>query len=213
MYFCPSRRAPTRVSSGRGGNDYCSVIPGANYPGAPNPPVYPNNDYGWGQKYDHGGIVSRCEQWSNNSVFGANEIDGPTADVKVTFAAITDGTSNTICLSEKWQYPVRYLNGSGNDNEGWCCGWDPDIVRITAAPPKADFNYVVGDEWSGAGSDPRSWGTDNWAQAAYCVGSNHAGGVNALFGDGSVRNIAYDINPIIFWRLGGRNDGFSPQID
>jgi prepilin-type N-terminal cleavage/methylation domain-containing protein len=208
IYICPSRRAPTRVNSGRGGMDYASIIPGANWPGAPNPPRYPNNDYGWGQRYDHGAIVARCEQWTNQSIGGANEIDGPDADVKVTFASITDGSSNTICISEKFQQPIWYLSGNGNDDQGWCCGWDPDMVRLAAAPPKQDFNFP-----SNGASDPRSWGGDNWVQVALCVGSAHPAGVEVLFGDGSVRTCPYDINPIVFWRLGGRNDGFSPNMD
>ena len=206
IYFCPSRRAPTRVNSGRSGMDYTSIIPGANWPGHPDPPIYGNNDYGWGDRYDHGGIVARCEHWTDTPVGGVNEVDGPTADVKVTFASITDGTSNTMCISEKFQQPVRYLSGDGNDDQGWCCGWDPDIVRMAVMPPRQDFNFP-----SNGASDPRSWNGDNWAQVAFGVGSPHPGGVNVLFGDGSVRNIGYDIDPLIFWRLGGRNDGFAPQ--
>jgi prepilin-type processing-associated H-X9-DG protein len=210
MYICPSRRAPQLNDWGRGPTDYAAIVPGANYPGAPNPPRYPNNDYWWGNKYDHGGIVARCQAWSNSY---PNEVDGLLADIKVKFASITDGSSNTIMVSEKWQFPPKYIHGSGNDDQGWCCGWDPDVIRAACMPPKQDFVFYAnyGDEWGG--NDPRSWGQDNWAQAWGGVGSPHPGGVNALFGDGSVRNIPYDINPVIFWRLGGRNDGEAVPTD
>jgi prepilin-type processing-associated H-X9-DG protein len=214
IYFCPSRRPPTRMSGGRSGMDYAAAVPGANWPGAPNPPQYQSGtDLYWGNKYDHGGIVSRCDQWSDLPVAGQHDIDGLGGDIKITFASITDGSSNTIMISEKWIAPTLYLNGSGQDDEGWCCGWDEDIIRICAAPPRQDFAFAVGNEWNNGGTDPRSWGQDNWAQVAVCFGSNHPGGINALFGDGSVRNIGYDINPVTFWRLGGRNDGFSPSVD
>jgi prepilin-type N-terminal cleavage/methylation domain-containing protein/prepilin-type processing-associated H-X9-DG protein len=204
LYICPSRRAPTRTYLGRGACDYAAIIPGANYPGAPDPPQYPNTDYWWSNRYDHGSIVVRCNLWSNNY---PNELDGTTADIKITFASITDGSSNTIMVSEKWDQPIWYLgNGNGADDQGWCCGWDPDMIRMSCIPPKADFNFRTDP-------DPRSWGQDNWAQAYGGVGSAHPGGVNALFGDGSVRNVPYDINPLIFWRLGGRADGVSLSLD
>jgi prepilin-type processing-associated H-X9-DG protein len=151
----------------------------------------------------------RCSKWSDNY---PQELDGTVADLKITFASISDGSSNTIMVSEKWQYPKRYLSGSGNDDQGWCCGWDPDMVRMTTFPPRQDFDFRVGDEWTNPG-DVRSWGNDNWAQAEYGVGSAHPGGVNALFGDGSVRNVPYSIDAAIFWRLGGRADGVPVPSD
>jgi prepilin-type processing-associated H-X9-DG protein len=36
-------------------------------------------------------------------------------------------------------------------------------------------------------------------------GSPHSGGVNAVFADGSVRTISYDITSVIFNSLGTRN--------
>ncbi len=213
IYVCPSRRAPMRNSSNRGTIDYAWIIPGANWPGYPSPPTYPNSDYwngpgDWGEpRYDHGGIVCRCCTWSDPSGNHA----GPMAELKITFASITDGSSNTIAVSEKWMFPPKYLIGTGSDDQGWCCGWDEDVTRITAAPPKRDFILINGDEWGG--NDPRAWGQDNWAQAGLCVGSAHPGGVNALFGDGSVRNVPYDVDPLVFWRLGGRADGVPVSTD
>jgi prepilin-type N-terminal cleavage/methylation domain-containing protein/prepilin-type processing-associated H-X9-DG protein len=200
MYVCPSRKAPQKNGSNRGPVDYASIIPGNQGPAYPTPE---NTDYGNGWGYDHGGIISRCSTWDNNA---PNERDGPGNDIKITFASISDGSSNTIMISEKWQYPKRYVSGSGNEDQGWLCGWDADVVRMTVFPPHQDFNYTIGDEWSNPG-DVRSWNNDNWAQAQFGVGSAHPGGVNALFGDGSVRTVPYGIDAQIFWRLGGRADG------
>jgi prepilin-type N-terminal cleavage/methylation domain-containing protein len=211
LYFCPSRRFPGRSYTGRSMNDYAAAIPGANWPGAPNPPsVNSGSDLYWGSKYDHGGIVARCENWSNSK---QNEAAGPDADLKITFASITDGTSNTILMAEKWISPSKYDLGTAADDEGWCCGWDEDIIRITAAPPQKDFTYLVGDEWGAGGNDPRAWGQSNWNQTAYCFGSAHPAGINAVFGDGSVRNVGYNVDAVVFWRLGGRNDGVAVSFD
>jgi prepilin-type N-terminal cleavage/methylation domain-containing protein/prepilin-type processing-associated H-X9-DG protein len=211
FYFCPSRRAPVVYSTGRSGMDYAAAIPGANWPGAPNPPNVNNGtDLYWGDRYDHGGIVSRCSKWSDSY---PQELDGPNGDLKITFASITDGSSNTIMVSEKWCTPSLYLRPSAQEDEGWLCGWDEDIIHITAAPPKRDFAFVVGDEWGNPGNDVRCWGNSNWNQISVCFGSAHPGGINALFGDGSVRNVSYDVNPIVFWRLGGRDDGVPVSLE
>ncbi|MGO9471099.1 MAG: H-X9-DG-CTERM domain-containing protein [Isosphaeraceae bacterium] len=39
------------------------------------------------------------------------------------------------------------------------------------------------------------------------TGSNHAGGVNCAFADGSVHFIKNSVNPETFWALGCRNVG------
>jgi prepilin-type processing-associated H-X9-DG protein len=38
-------------------------------------------------------------------------------------------------------------------------------------------------------------------------GSNHSGGLNAVFGDGSVRFIRFNIDPVTYMRLCGVDDG------
>ena len=52
-----------------------------------------------------------------------------------------------------------------------------------------------------AGEDPGNWST------AITASSNHPGGVNVGFGDGSVHFIKNSITPNIWWALGSRNLG------
>jgi prepilin-type processing-associated H-X9-DG protein len=100
-------------------------------------------------------------------------------------------------VSEKWVRSDRYTSGDWMDDQGWLCGWDPDIVRMTAFPPIQDTNQAViwnanaGGEW----------------QQGFGFGSAHTSTMNALFGDGSVRPVKYSVNPIVWWRLGNRRDG------
>jgi prepilin-type processing-associated H-X9-DG protein len=39
------------------------------------------------------------------------------------------------------------------------------------------------------------------------MGSNHPAGMNAVFGDGSVHNVKYNVDPQVFNALGVINDG------
>jgi prepilin-type N-terminal cleavage/methylation domain-containing protein/prepilin-type processing-associated H-X9-DG protein len=190
IYFCPSRRPPGVAPNGRAMNDYASALPGVPATWDLNQNYLPNpGDIGtfwWGGGYDHEGIISR------------NEPNG--RDVKITFAAILDGTSNTLLLSEKWLRPDRYLGNDWMDDQGWCCGWDPDTQRITGGITlKQDFIWVE------ARDRPR-YLHGEWEQG-FGFGSAHPGGVNALFGDGSCRSVPYTVDPRVWYRAGCRFDG------
>jgi prepilin-type N-terminal cleavage/methylation domain-containing protein len=99
---------------------------------------------------------------------------------------IVDGTSHTMVISEKRIKPQYYQSGDWHDDRGWTDGWDPDCVRSTAYVPARDLN------------------TD--AEVGYMFGSAHGAGVNAVFADGSVHSIGYDIDRALFNCLGNRED-------
>jgi hypothetical protein len=50
-------------------------------------------------------------------------------------ANITDGTSNTMMISEKWLNPLKYKTTDWHDDRVWTEGWDPDIARLTSVAP------------------------------------------------------------------------------
>jgi prepilin-type N-terminal cleavage/methylation domain-containing protein/prepilin-type processing-associated H-X9-DG protein len=104
------------------------------------------------------------------------------------FASITDGTSNTLMVSEK-RLNLRYLGSKQpDDNQGYTAGFNNDTVRKTSRPPLPDYNAQFGD---GAG----------------LFGSSHTGGLNVLLVDGSVRLVSYGISPLTFKLLGNVSDG------
>jgi prepilin-type N-terminal cleavage/methylation domain-containing protein/prepilin-type processing-associated H-X9-DG protein len=189
IYFCPSRRAPAVSPDGRAMIDYASAVPGwKGWPGDIDP-------MWWGSGFDHSAIIERCD----DDRYGANNPTNPAtrfSDLKIIFGSITNGSSNVIMIAEKWLRPDRYLSNDWMDNEGWICGWDGDTQRTTAIPLHIDHTGPFGPEVNG----------EEWRQG-HGFGSAHAGGVNALFGDGSVRNIPYSIDPVLYWHLGSRNDG------
>jgi prepilin-type N-terminal cleavage/methylation domain-containing protein/prepilin-type processing-associated H-X9-DG protein len=114
----------------------------------------------------------------------------------VKISQITDGTSKTLLIGEKYIYPALYLGGSSSDDTGWTDGWDPDVIRSTGIPPLQDGNVdsMMSEYASGA-----------WPWWEFHFGSAHPGGFNAVFADGSVHTISYDIDLDVFNATGTRN--------
>jgi prepilin-type N-terminal cleavage/methylation domain-containing protein/prepilin-type processing-associated H-X9-DG protein len=201
MYNCPSRRGPTQYIADPYAwlTDYAAAQPGTKYK---DPGEY------WGETScgDTGctndlkssmhfwGVVVRTN-WieavsipgrppgAQHSVAG---LPGPTSVKR-----ITDGTSKTFVVSEKRLHPEKYQEGDWHDDRGWSDGWDPDTMRSTMFPLRKDgSDSELDDRWYG-----------------YCFGSAHPSGINAVFADGSVHHISYDIDYVTFNRLAHRSDG------
>lgn len=106
----------------------------------------------------------------------------------VRIAGITDGTTHTILIGEKYVDPMHYASGQDwGDNEGLYSGFDNDNHRST----HSFWRYMR--DTSGLIS-PGSFG------------SAHAAG-NFVFCDGSVQTLAYTIDPFTFSNMGNRRDG------
>ena len=121
-----------------------------------------------------------------NAIYNGMIVRTRTASGKRTLAAVTDGLSNTLCVSEKRLMTTRYRDGDWHDDCGYMDGWDPDIMRLTGMQPMQDGPTGV---------------------SGYEFGSAHSGRMSALMGDGSVRSISYSINLTTFDRLGHASDG------
>jgi prepilin-type processing-associated H-X9-DG protein len=109
---------------------------------------------------------------------------------RVAITDVTDGLSNTLVIGEKRLNPALYYVGCWYDDQGFSDGWDNDIVCITTLGLAPDGGTT-----------------------AYMFGSAHPSGMNAVFGDGSVRLVSYDITPITLTRLGARRDGSVAPFD
>ena len=112
---------------------------------------------------------------------------------------IIDGTSKTMMIGEKYVRSDTYVGGTPSDNTGWTDGWDPDIMRCTCVPPLNDNDVDVHFTFPASGDltdiPPYLWE----------FGAAHAGGFNAVFADGSVHTVNYDIDIFVFNALGTRN--------
>jgi prepilin-type N-terminal cleavage/methylation domain-containing protein len=113
-------------------------------------------------------------------------------DPVVTMGRITDGTSKTLVVMEK-----RVRSGTDpnmrpeDDDEGWASGWDFDTVRSTYCRPHRDSAQKV----------------TGLKSTFITPGSAHDAVFNAVFADGSVQNLSYDIDIETLNRLGHRSDG------
>ncbi len=132
------------------------------------------------------------------------------------FQQITDGTSNTYLVGEKFMEPGQYEQvltspqgstsagsitnpGGYGDNQSAYDGFEWDNERTTW---NTQLNATDGSNW-GPFQD-----RDNIDfPAAYAFGSAHAGGMNMAMCDGSVHSISYDIDPATHRYLSVKNDG------
>jgi prepilin-type N-terminal cleavage/methylation domain-containing protein len=134
------------------------------------------------------GIIVRASRWVDPS----KNVKDAGFYTPITFAKITDGTSSTLLVAEKFLIPSRYLQGDWHDDKGWADGWDPDVLRYTICQVMRDR------EISSNSTDVRLSG--------FRFGSAHSSGMNAGFADASVRFLNYEIDQEIFNRMGNRMD-------
>jgi prepilin-type N-terminal cleavage/methylation domain-containing protein len=148
-----------------------------------------------GKKAKFRGIIQRGD-WNTAAANGQPAYHHAGYMVKMTDSKVTDGTSKTLLISEKWVHSTL-TDGSAAlqaDDRGWSDGWDFDALRSTLIRPRSD------------GTDPPPNGQPI-DPLNYALGSAHSGGINAVLGDGSVTFLNYDIDLEILNRLGNRADG------
>jgi prepilin-type N-terminal cleavage/methylation domain-containing protein len=100
---------------------------------------------------------------------------------------LTDGTSKTYCVGEKYINPDFYENGaSSGDNQNVFAGDDRDVVRYALDLPLQD---TPGKEYDAI------------------FGSAHSGVWNMAFCDGSIQSMTYSIQSTTHRNLAHRSDG------
>lgn len=98
-------------------------------------------------------------------------------------ADFTDGLTNTLAIGEVWFHTLGPLGGW---SPAWHSGlWYPAVVRTTTVPPLRD----------GTGDGRASFG------------GPHPGGVVCGFADGSVKVVAWSVNPQTWKAYGTRAGG------
>jgi prepilin-type N-terminal cleavage/methylation domain-containing protein len=158
------------------------------------------------------GVIIRCP-WRYISGGGAAPVVGQPVQLTTQLvkpANVTDGTSKTLMVAEKYVRSDRYEGGTSakrpySDDRGWSDGWDADQMRSTAFVPVSDGDSIG---WGDLGKYFGDDFTTGPFQGLYNVlhfGSAHTAGINAVFADGSVHTIGYDVDVLVFNSLGTRN--------
>jgi prepilin-type N-terminal cleavage/methylation domain-containing protein/prepilin-type processing-associated H-X9-DG protein len=118
---------------------------------------------------------------------------------RVRFAQITDGTSKTALVGEKYMNPNDYDTGNNDlDDQNIFVGHDPDTLRYTGRRDNAGVAeaFLPNQDSPSIASilDRPSFG------------SAHSGTMNLALCDGSVQSIEYGIDEAVYYRYGGRDD-------
>jgi prepilin-type processing-associated H-X9-DG protein len=193
-YYCPSRRAPTGyggASLGRcdyaGNAGYYQGEVHENWGDIPAPPIgmTPRRNERTPENYGDMGGRKGMIVWSGQ---GAKRKHGDAID----------GLSNSVMAAEKCLPPSRH-GSDGGDNERWNnAGWDECVIRYHF-PPKSDTDPSI--KVVGQPNDPAA---NTWRRY---FGSSHTGGLNAVFGDGSVRFVRFNVDPVTWMRACVIDDG------
>jgi len=164
-----------------------------------------------------------------SNTWGGNTANNPSGcrgmfcrgGAKIRIADVTDGTSNTILLAEngkskenEWQIPFAGWNAGSN--MGWF-GYNNADEMTTIVPinwPIDGYGAPGTDGSLGASScsanciNPGGPGHCLWNwHVTWGAKSNHPGGANFAFADGSVHFLPQSIDPITYQYLGCRHDG------
>lgn len=191
---CPSR-------SGRDGIVDVWLLRLGDYAGVMGYRSHPDmNGAEWGWQYDHTGDPHPSErEWVWTGII-AKAGNANTKFSEVGFGAISDGSSNTICLMEKSVQAKYYSVPAGVvsywDLNGYYDGASYANMRQTGEPLFSDNENRSG---SSAGDDPRV------EQSGF--GSAHPGTCTAVFGDGSTHSLSMDIDSLVLDSFGKRADG------
>jgi prepilin-type N-terminal cleavage/methylation domain-containing protein len=107
---------------------------------------------------------------------------------RVRLKDVTDGTTATYLLGEKYIDPATLASGeSDDDDQCLSSGHDRDVLRVGLGPPVQDR----------PGHEPK----------AISFGSSHASGCGMATADGAVSVVGYDIDPLVHRAKASRNDG------
>ena len=213
-YYCPTRRSPQGYgSAGYGRIDYAGCagfFQGSRieYSGG----GAPTNDMWTGVPPAPTGLLPEGDERATpnlgNTAGRRGYIVNPIRGAKRRLADVSDGTSNSIMVAEK-SIAAGRAGAEGGDNERWNnSGWDEDNIRWHFAP-SGDADEAKTPPCFPPGSTGCS-GSSIWRRN---FGSAHTGGLNAVFGDGSVRFIRFTVDPVTFMNASVIDDGSALNIN
>ena len=202
IFHCPSRRA-SQVYPSKGGSFHNSIEPDlvakSDYAANEGSALifgegatveclngFAANNCKWefqNSSWDNAFFLNRQKTFFNGVISVRSEIRA---------AQVTDGTSHSVIIAEKYMNPNKYLTGDdGSDSHSMYQGHDKDVTRIMSK--FSSFSSFQDRPGFGTGS--------------HSFGSTHSGGFYAAMCDGSVQMITYEIEGEAYMALGTRANG------
>ncbi len=226
--FCPTYRSPSVQTGGncRGPRgDYAIVfMQGRGFD--PNPTNSATENDWWGH-HDSGnsGSIGRQKGMiitaDGTDVPNDGGIDGQAgnrrerAKFQHTLATITDGSSNTLMVGEKWWTQPEIARGAGNNanhndtdksifiqDGNWM---EYMVARNIRMPLRTGARLDGGDAWDNPAATS--------AARAHGFGSFHGGIVQFVMGDGRVVGLTENIDNSVRYRLGDKSDGEAVSVE
>ena len=173
-----------------------NYLPGNYYPaGSPNYPGYDGSP-------DNGGDTNLGGyDGSSSHLRGIMNRQG----VRVNFASVTDGLSNTIFLGEMLpEFMSRQVQGYLPDGDGM--GWWSSDSTVSRLSTIMGINYAINKGAPSGSCSPDPARARPNAAITASFRSRHTSGAMFAFGDGTVRFLRDSIDPVTFQRYGCRND-------
>ena len=150
---------------------------------------------------------------SGSSGPSANTYDGPivgsrsSSGIKRVIAHITDGTSNTVLVGEKFLTATTFGNQpTCNDDQGYVNGWDNDMICFS----QGDRNWIAVNASTPPSQTitPKKFDMSTAGTCGGYFGSIHNSAM-FVFCDGTVRGVSFAIPPDTWYYMCRINDGAS----
>jgi prepilin-type N-terminal cleavage/methylation domain-containing protein/prepilin-type processing-associated H-X9-DG protein len=213
IFMCPSDPNVGRAVTPGGEvllNSYCDSFGTTTTPSTVQMTTGSTGLFTWWRSYS----IQDCTDGTSNTIaFSESRVgDGTTTNVNRAtgvFAVALPSTAEVFDAQANWPAVqagmqlcnAAYSSGTNISNVSgnyWMRGGAADTLFNTVATPNSQAN-------------PWSWCSDAASQNNECefskAGSWHAGGVNILLVDGSVRFVKDSINPATWWALGTKANG------
>jgi prepilin-type N-terminal cleavage/methylation domain-containing protein len=185
LYYCPTRRRPESFASNFAPNNGSGISLVARSDYAANGG---SNNYAGGNAGPSLGALTQTDDQINSACnqVALKQTSPIFCRSQLKTSGVSDGLSKTYVLGERHIRFDSYATSSpSDDDQAWGIGYDQDVMRVTAQPPRQDLD----------------------SSTHIVFGSSHSGAFSMAMGDGSVQAIPYDIDPAIHLSLGHRADG------
>jgi prepilin-type N-terminal cleavage/methylation domain-containing protein/prepilin-type processing-associated H-X9-DG protein len=195
VYACPSDSWPLNTSVGYGKTNYLACMG--------HDPTNGGSWATWGAPV-RGDLESGILVQANNNGF----------TYAYSMAAVTDGTSNTVILGEAAATKLSSNNFYGIGSTAHFPIWAGGNPQQSGQGHQHNYFRVMDLNYPLNSTNTSTSGQTSGAKALdRAFNSNHTGGANFLYCDGSVHFIANGVNPAAYRAAGTRNGGEPLQLN